>query len=743
LAIRIVLACCAGASARGAELGPKIPVIFDTDIDGDNDDVAAAAILHALADEGKVEILAMGVVSRHSYSPACLDAINTWYGRGEIPIGVYKGKALVERGSSYAKAVAERCSNDVGLSDKVLGVYRRVLAGQPDGAVTMIAVGQMNNLVDLLASPADANSDLPGRELVRRKVAVLFVMAPYFNERNEYQRAYNFTTSPKAAVNFVDNWPTKIKFGEGNLGHRHFIGSRLAQTPAGNPARVAFEAYSAAEKRNEGKSDGKRHCADPTTVLYAVCGSQYFGETGPGACDVREDGYTRWDAARDKQHFYNTQKLAVPELEAVMEQLLVKPPKHGKTARAARDYSTCKSWQEVVEGERLRYQPVIRVSEPGTKERPVYTGFWFFEGLQFDATGRYALAMKVSFQERDVTPADRGEIGYIDLADKNRWTRIGATAAWNWQQGCRLTWRGRSNEILWNDLADDGSHFVCRTYDFKTGARRTLPRPIYDVSRDGAIALTHDFQRMRHGKSTNYVGIPDRYEDQIAPAEIGIEKMDMNTGRVEFLISLKRMAEIAFPGGYKGKTNLYFFREGWNPSGSRFIAFLKNADQPTYTGGWSISADGKDVRFFYITPSHHAWIDDNTILEGRQFSIYKDDGSGKPHRVADVGSTDFDPTVLPGGQWFLLDTYPIKGYQHVVLFHRPSRLFVPLAKLKNTAQVDTDYRVDIHARTSRDGRTVCIDATHEGLGRQMYIIPITHILDHPPGVEGQEPERDN
>jgi hypothetical protein len=341
--------------------------------------------------------------------------------------------------------------------------------------------------------------------------------------------------------------------------------------------------------------------------------------------------------------------------------------------------------------------------------------------------------MKVGFQERDVAVADRGEIGYIDLQDNNRWTKIGETTAWNWQQGCRLTWRGRSNEILWNDRSDDGSQFVCRTYDFKTGARRTLPRPIYDVSRDGAFALTHDFQRMRHGKSTNYVGVPDPYEGEIAPAEIGIEKMDMNTGQVKFLISLKKISEIAFPNGYAGKTNLYFFREGWNPSGTRFIAFLKNADRPTYTGGWSISADGQDVRFFYMIPSHHTWLDDDTILEGRHFSIYQDNGSGQPERVADVGSVDFDPTVLPGGQWFLLDTYPLNGVQHVVLYHRPSQLFVPLARLKNTAPATGDFRVDIHARTSRDGRTVCIDASHEGLGRQMYLIPIGHILDHPPG----------
>src|SRR5262245_61470191 len=81
---------------------------------------------------------------------------------------------------------------------------------------------------------------------------------------------------------------------------------------------------------------------------------------------------------------------------------------------AAREYSMCKSWQEVVEGENLRYAPVIRVSDPATKDRPAYTGFWFYDGLQFDKSGRYALAMKVHFHERDVTQSDRGEIGYID-----------------------------------------------------------------------------------------------------------------------------------------------------------------------------------------------------------------------------------------------------------------------------------------------------------------------------------------
>src|SRR6266516_4427682 len=174
--------------AAAAEAEP-LKVIFDTDIDGDNDDVAAAAILHAFADAGRVEILAMGVVSLHPYSPACLDAINTYYGRGDIPIGVYKGAKLPLQGSPYAKAVAERCPNDIGLSRQVpdvLHVYRRVLSGQPDGKVTMIAVGQMNNLVDLLASPPDQYSRLSGRELVQRKVAAQVGEPPWTPFKNRF-----------------------------------------------------------------------------------------------------------------------------------------------------------------------------------------------------------------------------------------------------------------------------------------------------------------------------------------------------------------------------------------------------------------------------------------------------------------------------------------------------------------------------------------------------------------------------
>ncbi|MGH7944514.1 MAG: hypothetical protein ACREF9_05845 [Opitutaceae bacterium] len=167
-------------------------------------------------------------------------------------------------------------------------LYRRTLARQSDGSVTMIAVGSMDNLVHLLNSPPDAASDLSGTDLIRRTISILYVMAPYFNRRGEYQKAWNFTLSPRAAVEFVRTWPTVIKFGEGNLGHHHSIGARLRETPTDNPVSVAFEAWSEVAFNGE-KVARDRHCADPTTVLYAVCGTEYFNEVGPGSCDVRQN----------------------------------------------------------------------------------------------------------------------------------------------------------------------------------------------------------------------------------------------------------------------------------------------------------------------------------------------------------------------------------------------------------------------------------------------------------------------
>ena len=40
-------------------------------------------------------------------------------------------------------------------------------------------------------------------------------------------------------------------------------------------------------------------------------------------------------------------------------------------------YSTTKTWKELVERDDFRFSELIRISDPGSKENPAYTGFGF------------------------------------------------------------------------------------------------------------------------------------------------------------------------------------------------------------------------------------------------------------------------------------------------------------------------------------------------------------------------------
>ena len=69
-----LLALAACVAFAGFAAGPRI--LFDTDMVEDYDDVGALACLHALADEGKCEILAMASCTRDNQSVAAIEIVN-------------------------------------------------------------------------------------------------------------------------------------------------------------------------------------------------------------------------------------------------------------------------------------------------------------------------------------------------------------------------------------------------------------------------------------------------------------------------------------------------------------------------------------------------------------------------------------------------------------------------------------------------------------------------------------------
>src|SRR6266576_5098432 len=71
-------------------------------------------------------------------------------------------------------------------------------------------------------------------------------------------------------------------------------------------------------------------------------------------------------------------------------------------------YATYTSFDKVMGARDARYPAITRVSDPGPPTKRAYTGFFFYQVLQFDSSGRYLLGLKVGFQSRDVRADDRG-----------------------------------------------------------------------------------------------------------------------------------------------------------------------------------------------------------------------------------------------------------------------------------------------------------------------------------------------
>lgn len=179
-------------------------IIYDTDIADDVDDAGALAMLHSYAEEGRANILATLCNSTCIYGASCLEAINIYYGRPDIPVGTYKGDAVLTPDSYYyCKPVTmkyETTLRDGADARDAVEVYREVLSAQPDNSVTIVSVGFLSNLTALLNSEPDEYSDLDGVELMRQKVKLVCCMGGNFQDFDTAEFNFCVTRLPHSLL---------------------------------------------------------------------------------------------------------------------------------------------------------------------------------------------------------------------------------------------------------------------------------------------------------------------------------------------------------------------------------------------------------------------------------------------------------------------------------------------------------------------------------------------------------------
>lgn len=337
----LLFACISLISTFAAS---PVKIILDVDLAEDVDDAGALAVLHALADNGEAEILGAMVSAKNEWVGPCLDAINTYYGRPELPIGYQRGYRYGyenkkdgdrETTSKYAEPVARKFSHDLKRSSDAppaASLYRKLLAAQPDKSVTIVTVGFLTNLKDLLDSAPDEHSSLQGEELVRRKISQWVCMGGIFPQGKfpDGGGEYNVMWDTIASVRAINDWPTPVVFSGFEIGARVKVGAKLAETSEDNPVRACYQHYNGLQNRE---------AWDLTAVLYAVRGAgDLWRLSEPGFCLMHArvtHGYNEWLPSTNKQHRYLIEKASVDQVAKALDTLLVQRPK-GKQAAALR-----------------------------------------------------------------------------------------------------------------------------------------------------------------------------------------------------------------------------------------------------------------------------------------------------------------------------------------------------------------------------------------------------------------------
>lgn len=290
---------------------PKTPaVIFDTDMGSDCDDAGALAVLHALADAGEVRIL--GVIfssGKNRFGVGACDAINTYYGRGDLPLGQYQGADVGDPQDSYTKRIAtdtQRFGHDtVDEAPDLVSVYRTILSSQPDHSVTIVTVGHPHGLVHLMR-------DRRAAELVRTKVDRWVAMGT---------GGWNFQQMGMSVYSreLLEEWPLPLWMSPSGAdiktGNR-----RLPQTPETNPVREAYRLW------NTALVDG-RSSWDQVAVL-SVVRPELFELVPTGQVERTSEGRVFWNPDVDNPgHYLAAPKVSTDEMEQIIEELMARPPK--------------------------------------------------------------------------------------------------------------------------------------------------------------------------------------------------------------------------------------------------------------------------------------------------------------------------------------------------------------------------------------------------------------------------------
>lgn len=301
-----------------------VPIILDTDIGPDYDDVGAVAMLHALADKGEARPLAIMASNKNKLVVPVIDVLNIYFNRPNLPVGAPKAAQAPDQSAAqqWPELLVSKYPHNIKSTDDApdaVALYRKLLAAQPDKSVTIVTVGFLTNLADLLQSKPDQFSKLDGHALVTKKVKQLVSMAGKFPAGREY----NVLIDSVASAKVFSYWPTPIIYSGFEIGEKVVTGKQLTsdENIQNSPVKDAFVKAMA---YHQGDHNG-RMSWDQTAVLVAVRGVAPYYTTEKGSIVIK-GGDNEWKSNSKGRQSYLVAAWPPEKVRAEIEALMMHQP---------------------------------------------------------------------------------------------------------------------------------------------------------------------------------------------------------------------------------------------------------------------------------------------------------------------------------------------------------------------------------------------------------------------------------
>lgn len=304
-----------------------IPLILDTDMAGDCDDAGALAVVHALCDAGKANLLCVVNDISSQFASGCIDAINQYYGR-IVPVGNLKENDLYNHPSysqKFNRYIAEHYPNRYPRADHTPDAVElltdTVITASP--STVLCCIGPLRLACRLLQRL--------GANIIAAHISQLVIMGGQFESMvlpwrddgiSGIYPEYNIAGDVASAKYVIENWPTPIVFASYELGYSVISGRELLEHfNADNPVAMAYKLY----------GTNGRDSWDLTAVHYAICGEGDCWQLGvSGKVILDDEGRTFFKPCEHGKHRILYSKVSKEKLANVFDELLQKERKTQK-----------------------------------------------------------------------------------------------------------------------------------------------------------------------------------------------------------------------------------------------------------------------------------------------------------------------------------------------------------------------------------------------------------------------------